>query len=208
MATISILNTSANLSGKTVLTAEADETITGLKTFSRGASAPFAVAVGGGNVANLDADKVDGRDSTYLLDLPNATNWATASLVWASYTPTWAASGTQPVLNNGTMTGRYLQIGKLVFFDISLQPGSTTTFGTGNYTWSLPVIASSSFGAGACPATILDSGTTNYLGIAVRVSATTFSINLDNSASVAGQTTPMTWANGDVLRVSGFYEAA
>lgn len=37
--------------------------VTGLVTFSRNPSAPFAVAAGSANVPNLDADKLDGLDS-------------------------------------------------------------------------------------------------------------------------------------------------
>jgi hypothetical protein len=78
---ISVLNTDANLSGKTLLAAENADTITGLKTFSRGAAPPFACAVGSTNVANLDADKVDGAHLAALaqLGLPNAFTDATDS---------------------------------------------------------------------------------------------------------------------------------
>lgn len=40
------------------------ETVTGLWTFSRGASAPFAVASGAAKVAYLDADKLDGYEAS------------------------------------------------------------------------------------------------------------------------------------------------
>lgn len=64
MATVTIANTTANISGKTVIVAERDYTVTGAWTFSRSPSAPFLVAAGSGSVANLDADKLDGVDST------------------------------------------------------------------------------------------------------------------------------------------------
>lgn len=60
MATVSIANTTANVSGKTVTLAERDHTITGSWTFSRSPSAPFTVTVGSAVVTNLDADKLDG----------------------------------------------------------------------------------------------------------------------------------------------------
>lgn len=55
-------NTTAQLSGKTLVTAEGDWTITGLHSYSRGASAPFAVNSGAAKVSNLDADLLDGQD--------------------------------------------------------------------------------------------------------------------------------------------------
>ncbi len=61
---ISILNTDAGLSGKTVLTAEGTHTITGALTFDRDPSAPFIVSASSAVVTNLDADLLDGKHST------------------------------------------------------------------------------------------------------------------------------------------------
>lgn len=63
---ISVLNTDATLTGKTIATLENAETVTGLKTFDRDPSAPFAVTSGSAVVANLDADKVDGYEASAL----------------------------------------------------------------------------------------------------------------------------------------------
>lgn len=63
MADTSVSNTTAQLSGKTLITAEGDWTITGLHSYSRGASAPFAVNSGAAKVTNLDADLLDGLES-------------------------------------------------------------------------------------------------------------------------------------------------
>lgn len=60
------------------------------------------------------------------------------SEAWTTYTPTWASSGTQPVLNNGTLTGRYMRADKYCAFRIDLHAGTTTTVGTGTYTFALP----------------------------------------------------------------------
>jgi len=59
---VSVNNTDAQLASKTLAVLEADETKTGLTTFDRDPSAPFAVASGSAVVTNLDADKVDGHD--------------------------------------------------------------------------------------------------------------------------------------------------
>jgi hypothetical protein len=58
---VTVSNTSASLSGKTLLKAEDAQTITGQKTFNLGAASPFLVSVGALVVANLDADKLDGQ---------------------------------------------------------------------------------------------------------------------------------------------------
>src|SRR5688572_17074840 len=66
MATVSVANTSASISGDTLLTAENNTTVTGLITFDRDPSAPFAVTASSAVVTNLDADKVDGYNASQL----------------------------------------------------------------------------------------------------------------------------------------------
>ena len=52
---------------------------------------------------------------------------------------TWGAVTTNPAIGNGTIVGAYTQIQKLVYFRIAITAGSTTTFGSGAYTLTLPV---------------------------------------------------------------------
>jgi hypothetical protein len=59
---VTILNTDAGLTAKTLVNAEDGQTVTGLKTYDRDPNPPFAVTSGSANVPNLDADKVDGVD--------------------------------------------------------------------------------------------------------------------------------------------------
>jgi hypothetical protein len=58
---------------------------------------------------------------------------------WETYTPTFtSASSPQPALGNGTLTGRYCRINKLIVVQINFLAGSTTTFGTAKLLFSLP----------------------------------------------------------------------
>lgn len=57
---------------------------------------------------------------------------------WAEYTPTWSSAGTQPAIGNGTLTGRYRRIGTTGFVNGLIQMGTTTTYGTGEWSVSLP----------------------------------------------------------------------
>lgn len=77
---VTVANTTSNLSGKTLLLAERDTTITGLQTFDRDPSAPFAVTSGSAVVTNLNADLLDGLDSLYFT---NASNIASGTLALA-----------------------------------------------------------------------------------------------------------------------------
>lgn len=60
---------------------------------------------------------------------------------WQNYTPTWASTGTQPAIGNGTVAGAFFQDGNLLWVQAEVVPGSTSTFGTGNYAVSLPIAA-------------------------------------------------------------------
>jgi hypothetical protein len=128
---ISVLNTDAGLSGKTIVNAEDAQTITGAKNFDRDPSAPFTVSSGSAVVTNLDADKLDGLEATAFVRV-DGTNALTAGLQFpasqnastnantlddyeeGSWTPTLAGSGGQSGQAYTTQVGRYIKVGKLV----------------------------------------------------------------------------------------------
>lgn len=58
---VNVLNTDAQLNGKTLVTTEDAQVVTGVKTFELAPAAPFVVEVGSAVVPNLDADKLDGQ---------------------------------------------------------------------------------------------------------------------------------------------------
>lgn len=315
---VSVLNTTAGLSGKTLALLEGSQTFTGQKTFDVGASAPFVVVSGAAKVSNLDADKLDGAEGTAYHDaaqltglvpaasLALATLWSilaveqteastgaannvvpsagdlvfmrctgaapvysgftggvggriirlkclgttlkvtdqatstaanqiicptTAGLIvgvnglielvyddttdrWRAsildsgtpitFTPTWTGSGSNPVINSGTLTGKYAQRGKTVWFEIRLLADGTTTFGTGTYAWALPLTAAASNRSGG-GGFILDSGTARFIA-AIVMGTTTIGVATDGNVGDAAATVPMTWANGDAMTLSGEYE--
>lgn len=88
---ISVLNTDAGTSGKTLVTAEGTATVTGLHTFDRDPSAPFAVSASSAVVTNLDADKLDGQEGTYYT---NASNIASGTVPTARLGSGSASSST------------------------------------------------------------------------------------------------------------------
>lgn len=60
------------------------------------------------------------------------------------YTPTWSSfgTGTQPAKGNGTITGKYFLHGYLVYVQIVLGLGSSSTIGTADgYQFTLPRVA-------------------------------------------------------------------
>lgn len=123
----------------------------------------------------------------------------------ASYVPQWTSSGTQPTLGDGTISGSYDQNGRQIHAFGVLTIGSTSTFGTGTYRFSLPFTNATGIRIGT--ARILDAGTAFYIGVAVvGVGANYVEITTNASASQVNPTIPMTWAAGDTLLWDIIYE--
>lgn len=133
---------------------------------------------------------------------------------YTTFTPAWTSSGVAPAIGNGTLSGRYLQLGKFVHFEMYFLAGTTTTFGTGDYSFSLPVTAQfdnfwpigwalgrdASSGFVFFPLPYLPTATT--LGLQYLTSF------VGAASSVVGAAAPWAWANADFIRITGVYEAA
>jgi hypothetical protein len=131
--------------------------------------------------------------------------------VWATYSPSWASTGTTPVIGNGAIEGRYKQQGKVIHYEVLMTAGTTTTFGTGTWTFTLPV-------TGRTPTTFRPMGmcrmvdvsaTAVYHGFVTSNDGLTVAANTSASpgASVSA-TVPFTWATTDYMYLAGAYEAA
>lgn len=57
---------------------------------------------------------------------------------WTSFASVWTGTVTNPALGNGTQVCRYNLVGKTLDVALNLTAGSTTTFGSGGYLFSLP----------------------------------------------------------------------
>lgn len=136
---------------------------------------------------------------------------------WVSYTPAWTSTGTAPAIGNATVQGASITTGpKTIDFFFTITYGSTSTFGTGSYRFSLPVTAASR-NAGSTmnmSGLLTDTGTAIWGVTAIRF-VTTSTIELLTSTSatdprlaVYAQTVPFTSANTDIVSVAGRYEAA
>ena len=142
--------------------------------------------------------------------------WERPAYVWQSYTPTWTAATTNPLIGNGTLTGRYIVIGKLCTYVLGMVMGSTTTYGSGDWAFSLPINAMNTAGINFYGVAHLRKvGTANYERIAEIVPANSVSvINMftdptqgSNSTKISA-TVPFTWGEGDAFRFEITYEVA
>jgi hypothetical protein len=134
---------------------------------------------------------------------------------YTAYTPTLSSSGGGGAVSNGTIVGRYVQIGKFVHYAGRLILGTLTSFGSGILWVSLPVTAANSgtllVGNGyafdqsasvVCPTLVIAVGTST---MRFTSSATYNSVGQD----VSGTTPfPFSWAVSDELNWNVTYEAA
>lgn len=146
----------------------------------------------------------------------NGAAWDTYQKVpgaWTTYNPVWTGSTTNPVVNNGSLTGRYSKFGRDVRFHINLICGSTTTYGSGNYAYTLPPFAAANLGASLI-GTVQLLGTARWGGqLVVTPAATTINLFFPPSSSDTRlffhtPSVPETMANGTQLRITGTYESA
>jgi len=125
-----------------------------------------------------------------------------------SFTPVWTCSGTAPAIGNGSLTGTYWRVQNLIYFRIILTAGSTTTFGTGNFRFNLPIAVDSSLKNMDFYVQSIDSGTawfTNGYGEGASQGSSTF-FTLFTSAGVAySAAVPFTWTTNDSVIVVGAY---
>ena len=127
-----------------------------------------------------------------------------------AYTPAWTSTGAAPAIGNGTLTGMYFRINKLIIARATWIAGGTTNFGGGGYRISLPITSNlANFLYGY--AVYQDASTFNsYIMAVTQITNTTvqMSWNVAGINSVWGQATPIAMANGDSCLMTFIYEAA
>ena len=131
---------------------------------------------------------------------------------WTSYTPIWTAVTTNPSLGNGTLNGRYVRSGRTITGYVNLVAGSTTTYGSGDYAFSIPVAASASMLTSIGLAQFL--GGSRWGGQTIIVAnGTTMTVFLSASATdprlvAMTPSIPEAIGTGEQLRLEFCYEAA
>lgn len=120
---------------------------------------------------------------------------------WTTFTPTW----TNLTVGNGTVVGRYSQLNDIVFVNVELTWGSTTS-ASGNVGFAAPV--GTPLRVSSMSATFEDSGTRYYIGSAMNISSLSrfdlFHTESGNTG-IVNATNPFTWATGDDIVISGAY---
>ena len=142
------------------------------------------------------------------------TGTGTSLGAWTAYTPT--LGGTGWAIGNGTATGAYCQVGKLVFFRAEITFGSTSTFGAAAAsTITGPVNAKSGInGNHNLMVNLLDTSTgAEYFAWCRTTASSPLTVVISylgtsSQRSDINSTIPFTWATGDRIQLTGFYEAS
>lgn len=126
---------------------------------------------------------------------------------WTSYTPTLTGF----TLGNGTISGRYMQVGKKVEFSAVFTFGSTSAAASAAPTLTLPVNALTA-NFGDFTALFVDASPGDiYFAVGYQAAAGTIGCYISGTsgkATAPTTTTPFTWTTSDSIYVRGTYEAA
>lgn len=151
-------------------------------------------------------------------DWYTGSSWQTifSPAAWTTYVPTWGVTGgTASTIGNGTLFGRYQQVGKTVHLSAQITMGSTTTFSTSQWTLSLPVTAvSMSTLRQIIPGRVYDNSPANgYLAVGhINTDPDVMTLEVQSAVSAGTdamrQGFPITFATGDLVMFTGSYEAA
>lgn len=153
-----------------------------------------------------------------------ATSWTTGDTIpaselntlsgaWTSYTPT--VGGTGWALGNGTISGRYKKIGRVVVAQVLVTWGTTSSAGSGALTLTAPV-ASGTLDTWNGGGVAWDTSGGAAAAVVTRLTgaSTTITCFVSNTAgtydSLVGIATgvPYTWASTDYVAITVVYEAS
>jgi hypothetical protein len=123
---------------------------------------------------------------------------------WFDYTPAWSSQPpTQPVLNNGTLTGKFQVLSSAQYvYHIGWTAGTTTTFGGTIWRFTLPIAAAVINTMGTLVLFDASAGT-YYPGIAIEDSVGKLIMVGAANTYFIGATVPITFGNGDGLTMTG-----
>jgi hypothetical protein len=128
-----------------------------------------------------------------------------AMAAYTSIATTWTGTTTNPAIGNGSLNMRYERIGHTMDIFLQVTMGSTTTYGSGAWQFTLPTgpafshvgYFGTAFDASAGAEYPL-AGTSTAGLLTVKAWPATAGLAFVNG----GPTVPMTWATGDVLTLS------
>ncbi|MFI1524925.1 hypothetical protein [Streptomyces griseus] len=149
--------------------------------------------------------------SAALMNQEIRDQWNSVLDPWTAYTPTWSGATTNPVIGNGTLTGRYMKIGRSCHLRIEMLAGSTTTYGSGGWSLSLPFAAAATGAQIGIAHTHQSQRIQGAFTIAPGASVGLAFFPTTGAPALlswVASTVPVTWASGGRLSIYAEYETA
>lgn len=113
---------------------------------------------------------------------------------------TWTASGSPPSIGNGTLYADHDVVGGLCTCTITLTMGSTTTFGTGEWSFGLPYTPTTNAVGSVF---ILDAGAAYYTGVCrVQAGGNQVFMFANGAGTGFNSGNPIAWAANDQIRAT------
>lgn len=168
----------------------------------------YALVLDGNENWVFDNDFRGTGDTGEILDNGTGNKLLGQHATWIDYTPTWTAPTTNPVLNSGTLVGRYKVIdGNTITGHLRLVIAADTTLGSGEWQFDLPVDPAPAYDHALGSAHVEDVGTGWHTGVGIW-NDTDGVVNVIDSggAGLLDATIPIAWATDDVLTVGFSYE--
>lgn len=191
----------ANFSGIAGLLKGQASPVTGKLYFGDGTGWTFSIA---NRSSSTDKDLMTFTDFGYI----SATHGPLAE--WATYGVTWTAATTNPVLNNGTLTAKFSKVGRRMVTTMRMVAGSTTTFGSGQMRFSLPVARRADPSIISGRGVLVDVSLGNFYPVQVLGGNTGSNVEISywngSTSSPITATAPFTMASGDILDLGFYYE--
>lgn len=123
-----------------------------------------------------------------------------------TYTPVCSAAGVPITLGNGTITGVYSREGRTIRAMIRLLPGTTTSFGAGQLSFTLPQATSFAYNQVDCHGRFeATSGTMYRINGRIAASGSTVLLERDTTGSVTS-TAPGTMASTGAITMTVVYD--
>jgi hypothetical protein len=125
-----------------------------------------------------------------------------------TWTPTWTGSVSNPAIGNGILTGEYeIDDSGICHYSMYIQMGTTTTYGSGTWTFGLPFKSRRSNYGQLHTAMVRDASAGFYVCAALVLSGTPGKLNVyyNGGSNIIGDALPMAWAATDYIAVSGSY---
>lgn len=184
-------------------------TVTGHNNTIVGADVFAAITVGAGSDHIIIGP--NSHNTNVIVDSSASVNGTLISQAPVTYAPVLTASTANPVIGNGTIRGEYSRNGAVIHVAVEYTVGSTDTFGTGTWRFSLPITPPGQtnspviqFGNGYCR----QASTSTFEFVQPLVTNATGFIVLQRAGAggpQVNQAAPFAWAAGDIIRFSVDY---